>query len=528
MKNLMIFIHIIYIFPFVCGSVSGVGENTLLIGGEASWKFAEYKNGIIEAASVRSNPVLKLSSSASDSGYSAASGVTGNFISLTESSLDLSVSFDEKTAFLFRDSIDRYRVSAHQEINAADRRFARCGSGAALFDGNSPIIIEPQRGNAVFAPGSRIGDFTLEFWMYPQLFENGEQIISWTAIRQVNGNYVTQRIICSASKNRLNWTFHNFFASADGLSHINIEFSGGSPVVPKTWSHHLVRFDAMTGLIEYLADGYSEVIAYATPSGREGGNVYQPIAGNGGAFILGGKYIGLMDEFKIHSAFIERATIQKYSSSGGRMETAAIDLGENNSRLIRINVTGGRTGLYNEFHDSGRLRFSDDSEIQFFIRSGENPFRMNERTWTSFIPGSDITGVYGRYVQIAADFYPSADGETSPYLDEIRIVYMPGNPPLPPVNLTAVAVDGGVRLSWRSSPDINTTGYLIYYSNVRGELFGAGASLGSSPVNAGKTNSILIDGLKNGTLYYFRVVSYDEYNTGEFSREVTARPLAGN
>jgi len=47
----------------------------------------------------------------------------------------------------------------------------------------------------------------------------------------------------------------------------------------------------------------------------------------------------------------------------------------------------------------------------------------------------------------------------------------------------------------------------------------------------GMTNNITIEGLRNGTLYYFRVVSYERVNgsdrliQGEFSAEITARPL---
>jgi hypothetical protein len=171
--------------------------------------------------------------------------------------------------------------------------------------------------------------------------------------------------------------------------------------------------------------------------------------------------------------------------------------------------------------------------MHFFIRANQNPYLLSSSQWFSFTPGTDISGISGRYVQVAVDFYPSANGETSPYLSELRIIYKPGEPPLPPGNLTATAVDGGVLLRWKPSPDSNTAGYLVYYSQVRGEFFGNDALLGASPIDAGNRNSLFIDGLKNGTLYYFRIAAYDyvsgtvSHNVGEFSREVTARPLTG-
>ena len=543
MKKRLLFIHILYIFLLVSGSVHGVGERTVLLGGDTAWKIAEYRNGVAEVTAVRPYPVLALCSSTgvAAAGYSAAAGVSGNYISLTESALDMSLSFDAGDTGLFRDSVGNYKVIVSSEIEAVDRRFARAGTGAALFGetnifsnaGSAPLIIKPYSRNALFAPGNRIRDFTLEFWLYPLTLENGEQILSWVSSKPLNGNYAIQRITCVASKNRLKWSFINFFTSTGG-QHINVEFSGAAPVVPKTWSHHLVRFDAATGVIEYIVNGSGEAIAYTTPTGREGGEVYTPVAGNNGVFMIGEHFMGLMDEFKIHSVCAGRSSLQKYAPSGGRVETAAIDLGDNNSGVLRIDVSGGRTGVNSEFRENGRFRFRDDSEMQFFIRASENPYRLNENTWSSFIPGADIAAdIHGRYVQIAVDFYPSADGETSPYLDELRVIYMPGRPPLPPGNLTASAVDSGVLLRWKHSPDVKTSGYLVYYSSVRGELFGEDSSFGASPIDAGKRNSLLIDGLKNGTLYYFRVASYNDVsgsadrNVGEFSREVTARPLAG-
>jgi hypothetical protein len=139
-----------------------------------------------------------------------------------------------------------------------------------------------------------------------------------------------------------------------------------------------------------------------------------------------------------------------------------------------------------------------------------------------------LSAVKGRYVQLAVQFYPSGDGEASPYLDEIRIVYKPDEPPLPPILITALAKDGAVDLSWKSSPDIDTMGYFVYYGTASSTYFGEGAVLGSSPIDVGKRTNVHVDGLKNGALYYFAVAAYDSLNPphiGAFSREVTARPL---
>jgi len=540
MKKESLIVAILYIFLSVSGSIYGIGEKTIVLGGEVGWRMAESRAGVTEVRSVRPNPVLVLSSQTgfSTAGYSAASGVLGNFSALSEPALDLSISFDENDTGLYRDSIGRYRVSAAPNIEAADRRYARAGTGAALFHGNGPVIVEPQRTNALFVPNNRIRDFSIEFWLYPQNMENGEQVLSWAATKYINGNFAVQRILCIASKNRLQWSFVNFFNSTNGLSHLTIEFSGTTPVIPKTWSHHLVRFDAGTGMVEYLVNGVSEAVCYATPTGRENSEVYTPVIGNNGAFLLGENFMGLIDEVKIHSIFAGRSSTGKYVPSGGRMETRAIDLGQNVSGVMRIDASGGRISIRgnvtnNEFRENGRFRFSDDAEMNFFIRSSDNPYLLSDSQWVNFTPGTGFPGISGRYVQIAVDFYPSADGETSPYLEQLRIVYTPDEPPLPPKNFTAVAVDGGVLLRWKPSPSSNASGYLVYYSSVRGELFGNDAVLGPSPVNAGNRTSLLIEGLKNGTLYYFRIASYDRvtgevnFNVGEFSNEVTARPLAG-
>jgi len=503
MKNKVYFIAILYLFLSVSGSLYGVNEKTIRLGGVSGWSAAERRTGISEVNFIRPSPVLVLSSGGGNrSGFSA----------------DLSLSFDEGHPSLFRDSTGHYRVTVSPNLDAVDRRYAQSGFGAALFPNvndsdfgisrsGGSLVVEAQNRGALFSSNNRFGDFTIEFWLNPFILENGEQILLWTSTRNPALGSGSQTITCTSSKNRLQWSFKNFFISPSGTGSIDIDLTGSMPVVPKTWSHHLVRFDSVTGLVEYIVNGKSEAIMYATTTRREGGEVYIPLTGEGGNFVLGRDFSGLMDEFKIHGGYNINPVLNKYPLAGGRIETRPIDLGAGSNGVLKIDASGGRTalpltagrqnaGLTSEYRQSGRFLFSDSAEMQFFIRVSDNAFLWNN-PWIPVTPGLNISGsACGRYVQIAVDFYPSSGGQSSPYLEELRITYTPDEPPLPPAHLVAVALDGAVQLQWRNSPDQNTTGYLVYYGTSSDDYFGTDAILGSSPVNAGKVNSIVIEGLK--------------------------------
>jgi hypothetical protein len=556
----------LYFFFSISGSLYGVGEKTIVIGGSSAWDAVEKRDGIIELTRLRPHPVLALSSAAS-----------GKSVPAENRFLDLALSFDEDRPELFADQTGRYRVLVNPRpdpagdaaLRAADRRWARAGTGAALFSGSgdsagtggagSLLVIEPRTGDALFAADNQIRDFTLEFWLYPLNMANGEQILTWISSRPLSPReepgavkggreYDFQRIQCFAVKNRLQWSFLDVFAGPGASRHIDLTLAGDTPVVPKTWSHHLIRFDSDTGLLEYLVNGKAEAIVYATSTGREGGEVYTLLVGEGGNFMLGNRFMGLLDEFRIYGAFIGSAETRKYAPRGGRMETRPIDLGEDGSGILKVEALGGRTsvsggiiqndyaGYDGPFPGGGAFRFADDSALQFFIRAADSPYAWTAADWRPFVPGTAFAGdVRGRYVQFAVDFYPSGDCETSPYLEEIRVTCRPDEPPVPPSMVTALARDGTVALNWKPSPDADTLGYMVYYGTSRGEYFGEGAAPGASPIDAGKRTSLRVDGLENGVLYYFAVAAYDRrdgtagggeiFRTGEFSREVSARPL---
>jgi hypothetical protein len=562
-------ILLLYFFLFISGSLYSVDEKTVAIGGDSAWEAVEKRNGIVELARLRPHPVLALSS--------ASGAAPGKSAAPEDRFLDLALSFDEAGPELFTDQTGHYRVMVNPRtdpaesaaIQAADRRWARAGRGAAFFPGadvsagagkaGPPLVIEARTGDALFAPNNHIRDFTLEFWLYPLNMINGEQILTWISSRPLprqgdaaamNGGreYGFQRIQCIAVKNRLQWTFLDVFTGSGASRPVTLTLSGDTPVVPKTWSHHLIRFDSDTGLLEYLVNGKAEAITYASSTRREGGEIYTLLLGEGGSFMLGNRFTGLLDEFKIYSAWIGTAETRKYSPRGGRMETRPIDLGEGSSDILKAEARGGRASvsggiIQNDYAGYGgpysggeAFRFADDSALQFFIRAADSPYYWTDADWRPFIPGTELAGdLRGRYVQFAVDFYPSGDGETSPYLEEIRLTYRPDEPPMPPSMISAVAHDGAAELRWKPSPDTDTLGYLVYYGASRGEYFGEGAALGSSPIDVGNRTGLRIDGLENGVLYYFAVAAYDRregregdreiFHAGEFSRELSVRPL---
>ena len=506
-------------------SAFGLGEGTLTFGGKAGWKQFDVRDGITEVENARPNRVLALSS-------------TGKS---RDESLDMALSFDEGAGELFIDSVGNYTLLTSASVHAAESVWARFGDGAAVFssvlntveDGESaeaPIVVRARRDGALFSAGRNVRDFSLEFWLYPSGMENGEEALSWTATaRGGNGAYRNQSLICAVSKNRAEWSVKNFFFSSAAES-VDLRLVSSTPLVPKLWSHHLLRFDSDTGLLEYLVNGILEDLVYTTPSGREGGDIFLPVIGERGSFFLGRRFNGIMDNFRVYNRFVDKASLGRYPQNG-MTQSAPIDLGLQNSTVLRVIASGGtyNTSTGNRQNVSGHtgdFSFSDGAQIQFFIRASDSPYEWGTAAWRTFTPGEPLGTVRGRYIELAARFYPAGDSETTPYLEEITVVFAGKAAPEPPSRLWAVAREGGVELSWRPSRDNSVAGYIVYYGTASGDYFGEGSSVGPSPIDVGKRFSVSIDNLANGILYYFSVSSYDDLGRpGDYSREISARPL---
>jgi hypothetical protein len=439
---------------------------------------------------------------------------------------DLLLHFDGGT---LRDETGRWTVSAGRSF-ASDLAKSAIGRGSASFRGPSTALsLMPGRGS-LFDRSSRFRDFSIEFWLYPSSVENGELVLSWQSQRPLAKGSMPQAITCSVSGGRLAWTFQGFFdkPGATSPSATRVEVRAAAPLVPKAWSHHLIRFDGDSGLLEYLVNGVTEGTAYATSSGHEGGaaahagavDVWAPAVGATAALVLGADYSGLMDEFRISRSFIEGPTLAPYGRDPGLLLSPVADLGFGNSRLLSVDVvsrTPGNTGI----------------ELSYRISDEWIGWNLESPAWRPLRAGEALPAdARGRYVQVRVDLYPDGTGRQTPSLSSVTLHYEPDPPPPAPAQVLALPKDGGVELRWSRVPEADVAGYLVWYGSSPGEYYGSNAAEGASPIDVGNVLSFTVTGLPNGGLVYFAVAAYDKAalpgmparRAGPFSPETQARP----
>ena len=440
-----------------------------------------------------------------------------------------------------------------------DSRSAADATGGYTFQGDGPVSssFQPAMGTAsaaftgarsgaalggpaggMFSPGAIWGDFTIEFWLSPATLSDGEEILGWTGTDRAaggsqpagitpggtggpagaSGGLTAQDIRCFIRDRRLVWDFTNVFR-LPGAGRIPVRLSGTRQLLPRTWHHHLLRFDSRLGLLAYLIDGVPEALIHVTDTGSENGSVAVPVLGtaHSGPLVLGAGYTGFLDELRISRRVVDEPVLSRFLGRTGVAISRIIDLGYSSTRIVRIESVGSTPG------DSGM-----DFSYQVSESWGGRKLLKGDTDWVPFLPGKDLgDGVRSRYVQLRVELFPDGTRTLSPRLSSLRVVYEPNLPPAPPAGVMVTAGNGKVTLSWRKVNDLDVKGYLVFYGTSPHNYLGTTAAPGPSPIDAGASTSIEIGGLDNGSLYYFAVAAYDDSQPrqqSEFSAEVSARP----
>lgn len=493
-------VAVVAAFAIAALGAGPVAEETLVIdaastapGSPRQWQF----DGAI-ASSGPAGPVLGLSPTPADAGEEP----------------DLRLSFDEAPP---GDPSGKWTLEVVGPVSISPS--SRFGAGAGSFRAPATRLVLQPASVGVFTPNMPIGDMSLEFWLKPTRADSGEIVMLWKANRKAGSSWLPQQVTCLISRNRMTFGFINFFADPSGKA-TTLSLQGSSVVVPAAWSHHLVRFDSSTGLVEYLMNGEIEAVAYATSTGKQAGAVWSPMAGDSGRLEVAPNYTGLIDELRIVRTFISAPRLGRYGAAGGTAVSPIFDLGGTNSLLKSIEADAMTPA---------------ESAVHWSYRIGDSSagWGDDEPAWVPFSPGVALSRagaeIRGRYLQLRMDLYPDASGELSPTVSTIRARFEPDLPPSPPAMARAKAGDGSIAVSWSPLTEADIAGYVVYYGSAPGDYFGADAREGRSPifVPGGSASGLTLTGLKNGSLYFLAVAAYDGAHPphiGDSSREISARP----
>ena len=401
---------------------------------------------------------------------------------------------------------------------------AAMGTGSAAFSGAKRGVSVQGGRDSMFSAGAIWGDFTIEFWLYPATLSDGETIVSWTGSVKDPEGLVGQTMRGFLQDRRLVWDFQNMFTlparpGAPSPERLPVKLVGTRQLLPRVWHHHLLRFTAREGLLEYVLDGAPEAIMHVTDTGSETGSIALPVVGGAyaGPVVLGSGYTGFMDELRISRRSVQDPALSRYLGTTGTAVSHIVDLGNSSTRIARIESVAGmpsNTGVEYSYQIADTW-------------SGKKLLGA-ETDWIPFTPGTNFKDtVKGRFIQIRIELFPDGTRTSSPRVSSLTIVSEPNTPPAPPAGFAATPGNGKVTLTWRRVNDLDVKGYLVFYGTAPHNYLGTGATQGASPLDAGAATSLVIDGLVNGSLYYFAVVSYDTstpQQQSEFSAEVSARP----
>jgi hypothetical protein len=437
---------------------------------------------------------------------------------------DLLVHFNDQ----LRDEASRYRVP--QGAPGIRRGFSALGGGSVVFRGESPLVLQAGT-EALFAPGRGWTDFTLEFWLYPSRADDGEVVFDWQGGRTSSGTFETQDFRVGFQDSRLVWTLQNLFAPSPGSPAVTIVVKGDGVLVPKQWHHHLLRYQASTGLLEYLVDGKTESLTHATPSGTEDGKPYGLVIGprTRGEVALGSRYDGALDELRLTRGWVENPQRDRYVSDFATKGTAIsriFDLRFPGSTVDTVKVRSsaeGNTSVVWSFRMADSIRyqwtFSGDTTKSLAAPEAE------EDSWIRFQPGQDLSRIAaGRYLQLRVDLLPSGTGTETPRINQITVTTRPSPPPPAPAGLEVIPGDSQVTLRWRPVIQGSPDGYLVFFGPRPGQTQGTISTQGTSPLDVGKVTEVVLTGLTNDQIYYFSVAARRSSAVGPVTPEVPARP----
>lgn len=492
-------------FSFLSGFLCAQ-EQQIILGGKLPWRILEEKN-ITQTEGRRGYPSIVLQA------YEPRG--------LSEKNKDLALTFQTP---------DKAIIQGNYELDIPyplfiSNEFSRRQTGSLLFvEKKNPLVLKVLE-NSLFYPGNTSDRFTIEFWLYPNKNSDSEVIISWKGIMESGDSVKTQKIQTFFEGGTLKWVFENIFFG-NNLKDTLFEVKGVSPLKPKTWSHHLLRYDSTSGLLEYFVDGKPSAITKVYDEKEEMKTPYSFYIGSlsDKKIIFGEDFTGSLDDIFISKEWEAFSVLNNnvYTKQNAFLITEALDLQTSQAQLLSVNTlqeTPQSTYIEYQYRISDELSFEAD-ETGKIVKNVKGE-------WKPLVVNNPIEQLgRGRYLQIRATLLPEGTGQYTPSLSQIIIQYLPNAPTNAPTILEVKAGNGQISLEWTPSLSSQVRGYMLYFGTQPKFYYGDGKI--GSPIDLGNKTSYTLKGLKNGQIYYLSLVAYGEGDPptlSNFSEEFNVRPL---
>ena len=428
--------------------------------------------------------VYNIFSNNNDIYYSSLNNSAGGFIlnnSLMRNNNNLEISQIFESSIV--GSVNYSGVSYSKDIKFIEG----VSGGKAVLLPNGKSFIKMDNRGYVYSRENSINSFTIEFYLNPYQIRMNSKVLSKISIYNNGDASEYSGIRASIIDGKLIWQFDNLFMYNGEYS--NIILSAGESLKPNEWRHHSVSFDAKTGKLAKYIDGLEEEVLYLTSTGDINGSPYMLNINNiiYDPLYLGQGFIGGIDAFSFTPIFKKNFNLYKYLKNG-EIISEVIDFTNNNIFIDSINY---------------KANISNGTYMDIYYRISDNYF-LPEDNFTEWKPlnGNNIINERGRYIQVRAQFESDTERTLSPILNNMEIVYHNGKAPQKPINLTATAVNNSAVLRWEGSHE-NITGYKIYYGTKSGIYNNAD----NIPIIVGNQTEYVINGLRNGEIYYFTITA---------------------
>lgn len=383
---------------------------------------------------------------------------------------------------------------------------ARSGNRSASFQGSNPIVLDPLN-NSIFRQEPQ--SFTIDFWVYPMRMSDGERVFEYSAMVDHEGGAVIQSVVADFEKGRIVWYFQNIFSDIYG-NMIDLQLTG-EPILKNSWHRHTLRYQNNHGMLEILDNDKVSDVTYATSTGRENPDMYEPNWHKAKQqYLILGAFSGYLDDFRI-LPYYQQEFINGRFADRGTLITEAYDLKGKKFRSFQLVGENKNNSLFNTY-----LRFAPYKA----------DFQYGRIPWQHYTPGDVYLGPSDRYIQFRIDFFAGINAQTSPILRDMVITQDTVPPPPTPGRIVFERQANGVLLKWSPLYTGNVAGYRLYFGDQSQNYFGTSGGK-ASPIDVGNVTEYYLEGLEVGRMYYFSLTAYsDDPLRGEsaFAPETTYLP----